>query len=167
MTVLQENQSAAQTLNAGQDIAHFYIEEATLAMLDILSQNPPFSYMDISSTKRIEEISSAADSALKYVGCLAMTIPCRSEESSNYADAIILQRYTAVFGHPGMLQQEYQTAMPVLQNNQTETKLTAPRRLCQNVRNYFPWSFPSQRAMPGCLPEQFRSVISAINPEDV
>ena len=38
-------------------------------------------------------------------------IPCSLEEIPNYADAMMLQRYTAVFGHLAYSLREYQTAM--------------------------------------------------------
>ena len=47
------------TLNAGQDASALcpIAREATLAMLDILSETPPFSYMDIPKhRKRIEKV---------------------------------------------------------------------------------------------------------------
>ena len=102
-------------LNAGQDASALcpFAREATLAMLDILSETPPFSYMDIPKHReRIEKVFTA-DNALKYVkfAIKAATNSLPFEEVPNYADAIILQRYTAVFGHLAYSLGEYQTAM--------------------------------------------------------
>ena len=102
-------------LNAGQDASALcpIAREATLAMLDILSETPPFSYMDIPKHReRIEKVFTA-DNALKYVkfAIKAATNSLPFEEVPNYADAIILQRYTAVFGHLAYSLGEYQTAM--------------------------------------------------------
>ena len=100
-------------LNAGQDASALcpIAREATLAMLDILSETPPFSYMDIPKHReRIEKVFTA-DNALKYVkfAIKAATNSLPFEEVPNYADAIILQRYTAVFGHLAYSLGEYQT----------------------------------------------------------
>ena len=56
-------------LNAGQDASALcpIAKEAALTMLDILSQTPPFSYMNISKHReRIEKVFTV-DNALKYV----------------------------------------------------------------------------------------------------
>ena len=103
------------TLNAGQDACALcpMAREATLAMLDILSETPPFSYMDISKHReRIERVFTA-DNALKYVefATKAATNSLQFEEIQNYAEAITLQRYTAVCGHLAYSLGEYQTAM--------------------------------------------------------
>ena len=103
------------TLNAGQDVCALcpMAREATLAMLDILSETPPFSYMDISKHReRIERVFTA-DNALKYVefATKAATNSLQFEEIQNYAEAITLQRYTAVCGHLAYSLGEYQTAM--------------------------------------------------------
>lgn len=102
-------------LNAGQDASALFpmAREAALAMLYILSKTPPFSYMDIPKHKeRIEKVFTA-DSALKYVefAIKAATNSLQFEEVPNYADAIILQRYAAVFGHLAYSLGEYQNAM--------------------------------------------------------
>ena len=103
------------TLNAGQDACALcpMAREATLAMLDILSETPPFSYMNISKHReRIERVFTA-DNALKYVefATKAATNSLQFEEIQNYAEAITLQRYTAVCGHLAYSLGEYQTAM--------------------------------------------------------
>ena len=103
------------TLNAGQDACALcpMAREATLAMLDILSETPPFSYMDISKHReRIERVFTA-DNALKYVefATKAATNSLQFEEIQNYAEAITLQRYIAVCGHLAYSLGEYQTAM--------------------------------------------------------
>ena len=102
-------------LNAGQDASALFpmVREAALAMLDILSKTPPFSYMNIPKHReRIEKVFTA-DNALKYVefALKAATNSLRFEEVPKYADAMILQRYTAVFGHLAYSLGEYQTAM--------------------------------------------------------
>ena len=104
-----------ETLNAGQDASALIsmAREATLAMLDILSETPPFSYMDISKHReRIERVFTA-DNALKYVefATKAATNSLQFEEIQNYTEAITLQRYTAVCGHLAYSLGEYQTAM--------------------------------------------------------
>ena len=55
------------TLNAGQDACALcpMAREATLAMLDTLSETPPFSYMDISKHQERIERGFIADIALK------------------------------------------------------------------------------------------------------
>ena len=102
-------------LNAGQDASALcpIATEAALTMLDILSQTPPFSYMNISKRReRIEKVFTV-DNALKYVefAIKAATNSLQFEEIQNFADAMMLQRYTAVFGHLAYSLGEYQTAM--------------------------------------------------------
>ena len=102
-------------LNAGQDASALFpmAREAALTMLDILSKTPPFSYMDIPKHReRIEKVFTA-DNALKYVvfAIKAATNSLQFEEVPKYADAVMLQRYTAVFGHLAYSLGEYQTAM--------------------------------------------------------
>ena len=103
------------TLNAGQDASALIsmAKEAALAMLDILSETPPFSYMDIPKHReRIEKVFTV-DNALKYVefATKAATNSLQFEEIQNYAEAITLQRYIAVCGHLAYSLGEYQTAM--------------------------------------------------------
>ena len=90
-------------LNAGQDASALFpmAREAALTMLSILSKTPPFSYMNISQHReRIEKVFTT-DNALKYVefAIKAATNSLQFEEVPKYSDAIMLQRYTAVFGH--------------------------------------------------------------------
>ena len=90
-------------LNAGQDASALFpmAREAALTMLSILSKTPPFSYMNISQHReRIEKVFTT-DNALKYVefAIKAATNSLQFEEVLKYEDAIMLQRYTAVFGH--------------------------------------------------------------------
>ena len=124
-------------------------------MFDILSQTPPFSYMDISKHReRIEKVFTV-DNALKYVefAIKAATNSLQFEEIQNFTDAMMLQRYTAVFGHLAYSLGEYQTAMLDFAEKQTATKQTAPQRVLQKCSAAISRrSFPSQRAMPGCLP---------------
>ena len=102
-------------LNAGQDASALFpmASDAALTMLDILSKTPPFSYMNISQHReRIEKVFTA-DNALKYVefAIKAATNSLQFEEVTKYADAIMLQCYTAVFGHLAYSLGEYQKAM--------------------------------------------------------
>ena len=102
-------------LNAGQDASTLFpmAREAALTMLGILSKTPPFSHMDIPKHReRIEKVFTA-DSAQKYVefATKAATNSLPFEEVPKYADAMMLQRYTAVFGHLAYSLGEYQTAM--------------------------------------------------------
>ena len=102
-------------LNAGQDASALcpMAKEATLAMLDTLSETPPFSYMDMPKHReRIERVFTV-ENALKYVefATKAATNSLQFEEIQNYAEAIMLQRYTAVCGHLAYSLGEYQTAM--------------------------------------------------------
>ena len=102
-------------LNAGQDASALFpmARVAALEKLDILSKTPPFSYMDIPKHRvRIEKVFTA-DSAQKYVefAIKAAANSLQLDEVPNYADAIMLQRYTAVFGHLAYSLEEYQKAM--------------------------------------------------------
>ena len=102
-------------LNAGQDASALFpmARDAALAMLDILSKTPPFSYMNIPKHMERIEKTFTADNALKYVefAIKASTNSLPFEEAPNYADAIILQRYTAIFGHLAYSLGEYQKAV--------------------------------------------------------
>ena len=102
-------------LNARQDASALcpIAKEAVLTMLDILSQTPPFSYMNISKHReRIEKVFTV-DNALKYVefAIKAATNSLQFEEIQSFADTMMLQRYTAVFGHLAYSLGEYQKAM--------------------------------------------------------
>ena len=102
-------------LNAGEDASALFpmAREAALAMLDILSKTPPFSYMDIPKHREQIEKVFTADNALKYMefAIKATTNSLQLEEVPRYADAMMLQRYTAVFGHLVYSLGEYQKAM--------------------------------------------------------
>ena len=102
-------------LNAGQDASALFpmARDAALAMLDILSKTPPFSYMDIPKHREQIEKVFTADNALKYMefAIKAATNSLQFEEVPNYAGALMLQRYTAVFGHLAYSLREYQKAM--------------------------------------------------------
>ena len=102
-------------LNAGQGASALFpmAKKAALTMLGILSKTPPFSYMNKSQHReRIEKVFTA-DNALKYVefAIKAATNSLQFEEVPNYSDAMMLQRYTAVFGHLAYSLGEYQAAM--------------------------------------------------------
>ena len=102
-------------LNAGQDASALFpmAREVTLTILGILSKTPPFSYMNIPKHREQIEKVFTADNALKYVefAIKAATNSLQFEEVPKYADAVMLQRYTAVFGHLAYSLGEYQKAM--------------------------------------------------------
>ena len=102
-------------LNAGQDASTLcpMARETALTMLGILSQTPPFSYMNIPKHREQIEKVFTADNALKYMefAIKATTNSLQLEEVPRYADAMMLQRYTAVFGHLAYSLGEYQKAM--------------------------------------------------------
>lgn len=83
------------------------------------------------------------DNALKYVefAIKAATNSLQFEEIQNFTDAMMLQRYTAVFGHLAYSLGEYQTAMLDFAEKQTATKQTAPQRVCKMFGSYFPPEF--------------------------
>jgi hypothetical protein len=89
------------------------VREAALTMLDILSVTPPFSYMDIPKHRERIQTVFTAENAQKYVefAIKATTNSLPFEEVPMYADAMMLQRYTAVFGHLAYSLGEYQKAM--------------------------------------------------------
>ena len=133
-------------LNAGQDASALcpMAREATLAMLDTLSEPPPFSYMDIPKHReRIERVFTA-ENALKYVefATKAATNSLQFEEIQNYAEAITLQRYTAVCGHLAYSLGEYQTAMLDFaeKSDGNEADRTA-EGFARMFGNYFPPEF--------------------------
>ena len=102
-------------LNAGQDASALFpmAREAALTMLGILSKTLPFSHMDIPKHReRIEKVFTA-ETAQKYAefAMKAASNSLQFEEIPHYADAIMLQRYTAVFGHLAYSLGEYQKAM--------------------------------------------------------
>ena len=118
-------------LNAAQDASTLFpmAREAALAMIDILAATPSFSYMDISRHR--EQIAAAftAENAKRYVA-FAIRVLTQSMELADmqeYKDAIMLQRYTAVFGHLAYSLEEYQKAMTEFaeQADQTEADRTA------------------------------------------
>ena len=133
-------------LNAGQDASALFpmAREAALTMLEILSKTPPFSYMDIPKHReRIEKVFTA-DSAQKYVefATKAATNSLPFEEVPKYADAVMLQRYTAVFGHLAYSLGEYQTAMLDFaeKSDGNEADRTA-EGFARMFGNYFPPEF--------------------------
>lgn len=112
---MRENQSAARdaecrtgyfcTLSNGKGSCIDNVRDS--------QQTPPFSYMDIPKHReRIERVFTA-DNALKYVefAIKAVTNSLPFEEVPKYADAVMLQRYTAVCGHLAYSLEEYQKAM--------------------------------------------------------
>ena len=102
-------------LNDAQDASALFpmVREAALTMLDILSVTPPFSYMDIPKHRERIQTVFTAENAQKYVefAIKATTNSLPFEEVPMYADAMMLQRYTAVFGHLAYSLGEYQKAM--------------------------------------------------------
>lgn len=150
-------------LNAGQDASALcpIAKEAALTMLDILSQTPPFSYMNISKHReRIEKVFTV-DNALKYVefAIKAATNSLQFEEIQNFTDAMMLQRYTAVFGHLAYSLGEYQTAMLDFAEKTDGNEADRTADGLQNVRQLFPAGvFHHGRQCLDVYPEQFRSV---------
>ena len=147
------------TLDFWQDTSALFpmAKEAALTMLEILSKTPPFSYMDIPKHReRIERVFTA-DNALKYVefAIKAVTNSLPFEEVPKYADAV-MPAYSAIPLYAGIwltpLRNTKRRCL-ILQNNRTETKQTAPQRALRKCSAIISRrSFPSQRAMPGCLP---------------
>ena len=144
-------------LNAGQDASALFpmAREAALAMLDILSKIPPFSYMDIPKHREQIEKVFTADNALKYMefAIKATTNSLQLEEVPKYADAMMLQRYTVYSGIWHILSGNTKPQCLILQKNQTATKQIAPQRdslkcsVAISRRNSL-----SQMTMHGCLP---------------
>ncbi|VYT77644.1 Uncharacterised protein [uncultured Clostridium sp.] len=102
-------------LNAAQDASTLFpmVRETALIVLSILNKTPPFSYMNIPHhRKQIEQVFTA-ETAQKYAefAMKAASNSLQFEEIPHYADAIMLQRYTAVFGHLAYSLGEYQKAM--------------------------------------------------------
>jgi len=136
-------------LNAGQDASALcpIATEAALTMLDILSQTPPFSYMNISKHReRIEKVFTV-DNALKYVefAIKAATNSLQFEEIQNFA----IPQFSGIWHTP-----LGNTKRPclILQKNQTAMKQNAPQRVLQKCSaTIFRRSSLSRRAMPGCL----------------
>lgn len=119
------------TLNAAQDASALFpmAREAALAMIDILAATPSFSYMDIPRHREQIEAAFTAENAKRYVA-FAIRVLTQSMELADmqeYKDAIMLQRYTAVFGHLAYSLEEYQKAMTEFaeQADQTEADRTA------------------------------------------
>ena len=144
-------------LNAGQDASALcpIATEAALTMLDILSQTPPFSYMNISKHReRIEKVFTV-DNALKYVefAIKAATNSLQFEEIQNFADAMMLHRIPQFSGIWHTPLGNTKRPCLILQKKQTATKQTAPQRVLQKCSAAISRrSFPSRKAMPGCLP---------------
>ena len=133
-------------LNAGQDASALFpmARDAALAMLGILGKTPPFSYMDIPKHREQIEKVFTADNALKYMefAIKAATNSLQLEEVPKYADAVMLQRYTAVFGHLAYSLGEYQTAMLDFaeKSDGNEADRTA-EGFARMFGNYFPPEF--------------------------
>ena len=103
-----------------------------------------------------------ADNALKYMefAIKAATNSLQFEEIPNYADAMMLQRYTAVFGHLAYSLGEYQTAMLDFAEKSDGNEAD---RTAEGFARMFGSYFPAGVLYHGgqCLdvyPEQFRSV---------
>ena len=118
-------------LNTAQDASSLFpmAREAALAMIDILAATPSFSYMDIPRHREQINASFTAENAKRYVefAIKALTQSVELEEALEYKDTIMLQRYTAVFGHLAYSLNEYQKAMAEFaeQADQTEADRTA------------------------------------------
>ena len=120
-------------LNAGQDASALFpmAKEAVLTMVDILSETPPFSNMNIPKHReRIEKVFTA-DNALKYMEFAI-------KAATNYA--------------PSPLGNTKPQCL-ILRKNQTEMKQTVPQRASPECSAAISRrSSLSRRAMPGCLP---------------
>ena len=133
-------------LNAGQDASALLptAKESALVILDILSKTPPFSYMNIPQHRKRIEKAFTASNALKYVefAIKAVTNSLQFEEVQKYAEAIMLQRYTAVFGHLAYSLGEYQAAMLDFaeKSDSNEADRTA-EGFSKMFGNYFPPKF--------------------------
>ena len=142
----QANDRTILFQKTGQDASALIsmAREAALSMLDILSEPPPFSYMDISKHREWIERAFTVDNALKYVdfAIKAATNSLPFEEVPKYADAVMLQRYTAVFGHLAYSLGEYQTAMLDFaeKSDGNEADRTA-EGFARMFGNYFPPEF--------------------------
>ena len=103
------------TLNAAQDASALFpaARKAALSMIDILAATPSFSYMDIARHREQIKASFTAENAEKYVefAIRVLTQSMELADTLEYRDAIMLQRYTAVFGHLAYSLEEYQKAM--------------------------------------------------------
>lgn len=102
-------------LNAGQDASTLLptVREAALKMLDILSVTPPFSYMDIPKHRDRIEAVFTVESCQNYLDCVkqANENALQLVQIPEYANALMLYRYTAVLGHLAYSLGEYQKAM--------------------------------------------------------
>ena len=81
-------------MNAKQDASALFpmVREAALAMLDILSKTPPFSYMDVPKHReRIERVFTT-DCALSHLECVqkANSGTMQLEDLVKYEDAVLL-----------------------------------------------------------------------------
>lgn len=143
-------------LNDAEDASTLFpmVREAALTMLDILSVTPPFSYMDIPKHRERIQTVFTAENAQKYVefAIRATTNSLPFEEVPMYADAVLLQRYTAVFGHLAYSLGEYQKLCLILQKKRMAMKQTVQQKDLQScLEPIFHRSSPLRRAMPGWL----------------
>ena len=133
-------------LNAGQDASALLptAKESALVILDILSKTPPFSYINIPQHRKRIEKAFTASNALKYVefAIKAVTNSLQFGEVQKYAEAIMLQRYTAVFGHLPYSLEEYQKVMLDFaeKSDGNEADRTA-EGFSKMFGNYFPPNF--------------------------
>ena len=145
-------------LNAGQDASALcpIAREATLAMLDILSENSAvllYGYTKAQGTDRKGFYCGQCAEICEVRHKKPQPIPCRSKKfrtmpMQSYSNVILL--CLGIWHTP-----LGNTKRPclILQKNQTATKLTAPQRAlpeCSAIISRR--SFPSRRAVPGCLP---------------
>ena len=102
-------------MNAGQDASSVIpiAREAAMNMLDILSVTPPFSYMDTARHRKQIEIVFTSESCVRYADCVKQANEnlLQLTDVPDYADALTLYRYAAVFGHLAYSLGEYQKAM--------------------------------------------------------
>ena len=111
--------------------------------------------MDIPKHReRIERVFTA-DNALEICGVRhkAVTNSLPFEEVPKYADAVMLQRYTAVCGHLAYSLEEYQKAMLDFAEQSDGNEADHRKRgFAKMFGTYFPRVFYHRGAMPGCLP---------------
>lgn len=102
-------------LNLGQDGSAIIetAREAALTMLDILSITPPFSYMNIPRHRERIETIYTAENCRQYLDCVkqANENTFQLDQIPEHANALMLYRYTAVFGHLAFSLGEYQKAI--------------------------------------------------------
>mgnify|MGYP006870454435 FL=1 len=143
-------------LNAGQDASALFpmAKEAALTMLEILSKTPPFSYMDIPKHReRIEKV--LLRTAHKNMWSLLQKLQPILYRLKKFRNMLmrrcsnVIPLYSDIWH---ILLGNTKPQCLILRKNQTATKQTVPQRALQKCSAAISRrSFPSRRAMPGCL----------------